>query len=148
MRSADYMQSPDNHPENYDSPHALRIAKRIFDTPQHEPEFRDAKDISQIRANSGPYFGPVGGNASINAFETKPYHTSPLVKDTVARKANSSEPRKVDALKAVGLTCMPDEWIDNLKGNLGRHLYAIMKWYVSKFCSCFSYDNFFLFVLA
>ncbi len=60
--------------------------------------------------------------------DRKPYHVSPLVTDTsIRRNISSAEPRRIDALQALGIGSIPDEWIEKLKGNLGAHLYAVLK---------------------
>lgn len=117
LRPIDYIQSPSTqHVENYNSPHALKVTQRVFRTEeQGEEEYKDTRSPL-----------PAQYQTNINR-DVKSYHTSPLMKDTYTLSSASNEPRKRDALQALGLSSTPGEWIDRLKGNLGRHLYAIMK---------------------
>lgn len=117
LRPIDFIQSSSTqHIENYSPPQALKVTQRVFHTEvEVEEEYKNTRS-------------PLASHYQTNITrDLKSYHTSPLMKGTYSLSTTSNEPRKRDALQALGLSSTPEEWIDRLKGNLGRHLYAIMK---------------------
>jgi hypothetical protein len=63
-------------------------------------------------------------SSSNQLFPSREYHLSPMgVKQPVA--SNTAVQSK-DALQSLGLTQIPDEWMDELKTILGKHLHVIM----------------------
>lgn len=119
----DAVQSPDNNPENFNRELAKKFARKVMQSPDKLSPMNTAR--GSFNDNRFSAF-PATPSMDNGMQGRKPYHVSPLVTDTVKR-VSSTEPRLVDALQTIGINSVPDEWIEKLKGNLGAHLYAILK---------------------
>jgi hypothetical protein len=119
----DAVQSPDNNPENFNPELAKKFARKVMQSPDKLSPMNTAR--GSFNDNRFSAF-PTTPSMDNGTQDRKPYHVSPLVTDTVKR-VSSTEPRRVDALQTIGINSVPDEWIEKLKGNLGAHLYAILK---------------------
>jgi hypothetical protein len=119
----DEIQSPDNHPENFSPDLARKFARQVMQSPGKLSPMNPARGSSNNRFSAFPATPSMDNEIQ----ERKTYHISPLVTDTGKRNISSAEPRRLDALQTIGINSVPDEWVEKLKGNLGAHLYAILK---------------------
>lgn len=119
----DEIQSPDNHPENFSPDLARKFARQAMKSPDKLSPLNPARGSSSNRFSAFPATPSMDNGIQ----ERKTYHISPLVTDTGKRNISSAEPRRLDALQTIGINSVPDEWVEKLKGNLGAHLYAILK---------------------
>eukprot|EP01033_Poteriospumella_lacustris_P013967 gene13967-9979_t len=127
--NADVMHSPDHNPENFSPALARKYAQQVMQSPDPmSPMMAATSSSKSVSLNDNRFSAfPTTPSMDPGYQERKQYHVSPLVTDTVKRSVNSAEPRRSNALHALGITSIPDEWIEKLKGNLGAHLYAILK---------------------
>ena len=133
------LRSPENNQENFDLSRASKIASETMNVltppPANAPAIpRESRLFSPASPNISGFPGnPLGPYAGLNtsyqtglvqqsAYPSREYHISPISTKPISSNAVQSK----DALQSLGLTQIPDEWIDELKTILGKHLHVIM----------------------
>ena len=138
LRSPDFLQSP----ENYDLNSAKKIATQAVQNSQSKSEAKAMQGTQSSFTPNSPFtpqgFPPLSGNtyrtpllnpksaggySSTEVLVPRDYQVSPLTHKPLPSNAIQHK----DALQSLGLTQIPDEWIDELRLILGKHLHLIME---------------------
>lgn len=131
------LRSPElSHRDGYDLSFAKKIASEAVGShtkphaAQNMPQqslFSPNSPYGNMAHISSSYRSPLLstpiGASSNNFYPPREYQISPLN----TKPVQSNAVQQKDALQALGLTQIPDEWIDELRLILGKHLHLIME---------------------